>query len=92
MSKRIVLVDPSGDVLFSGVSVARDESPDVDGEEDLEPCPETMRSAKLESGLFPAVKRSYAPPEPTCEEIAPETQPGYDEEEGPQTKRGERAA
>ena len=47
-SKRIILVDPLGEVLFSGESlVAR--GPDAD----VEACPETKRSA--ESGVFRAV-------------------------------------
>ena len=45
-SKRIVLVDPLGEILFSGESlIARGP--------DIEPCPETKRSA--ESGVFRAV-------------------------------------
>lgn len=62
MSKRIVLVDPSGDILFSGESVAaQPPSPpaafdDVIDALDDEPCPETLRSPIDDSGVFPAVK------------------------------------
>lgn len=60
MSKRIVLVDPSGDILFSGESVATQPPPaafdDVRDELDDEPCPETLRSPIDDSGVFPAVK------------------------------------
>ena len=50
-SKRIILVDPLGEVLFSGESlVAR--GPDADADV-VEACPETKRSA--ESGVFRAV-------------------------------------
>lgn len=59
-SMRIVLVDPLGDILFSGESMVaqmasapRPEPEPVPVEE--EPCPQTKRSA--ESGVFPALRR-----------------------------------
>jgi hypothetical protein len=104
MSKRIILVDSSGDVLFSGVSIAQIAEA-ARAPEDR--CPETKRSANSESGLFPAaprVKRSSAPlcldapvedfmslvPQETPE--PPPTQASYDLDEGPETRRAERAA
>ena len=45
-SMRIVLVDPLGDILFSGESIAK-APPARDS------CPETQRSATSESGIFP---------------------------------------
>jgi len=65
MSKRIVLVDPSGDILFSGESVATQPPPPSPAFDDVldaldalddEPCPETLRSPIDDSGVFPAVK------------------------------------
>lgn len=67
MSKRIVLVDPWGDVLFSGLSVAapHEEAPPPgqghdegfeELEEEEEACPETLRSAVFDSGFFPTIK------------------------------------
>lgn len=46
-SLRIVLVDPRGDVLFSGKSMIL--QPPVD-----DVCPPTMRSPTSESGMFAA--------------------------------------
>jgi hypothetical protein len=68
-SLRIVLVDPLGDILFSGESMARaalnaepftstyDAGPAAPqpSEEEEEPCPQTKRSN--ESGVFPALRR-----------------------------------
>ena len=51
-SVRIVLVDPLGDILFSGESIAQG-FPAAD--EDSERCPETKRSATSDSGIYPAV-------------------------------------
>ena len=54
-SLRIVLVDPRGDVLFSGESMIAKETllpPPVDSLEDV--CPPTMRSPTSESGMFVA--------------------------------------
>jgi hypothetical protein len=48
-SKRIVLVDPLGDVLFSGESMIVKEA------ETADTCPETKRSAG--SGVFRAAER-----------------------------------
>lgn len=45
-SMRIILVDPLGDILFSGESIAKDP-PARDS------CPETQRSATSDSGIFP---------------------------------------
>jgi hypothetical protein len=45
MASRIVLVDPLGEILFSGESLISREMED-------EACPETKRSA--ESGIYPA--------------------------------------
>lgn len=67
MSNRIVLVDRSGDVLFSGVSAisASNEEelapatvPELPPEEadPYESCPETLRSPVSESGAFPAAR------------------------------------
>jgi hypothetical protein len=50
-SMRIVLVDPLGDIMFSGESVIAQELPTDDAEEG---CPETKRSATSESGIFAA--------------------------------------
>jgi hypothetical protein len=47
-SKRIVLVDPLGDILFSGESMIAKEAQTADA------CPETKRSAG--SGVFRAVE------------------------------------
>jgi hypothetical protein len=56
MAQLIVLVDPSGDVLFSGESVIAMNStlppPPAVVDLDDETCPETMRSATSESGVF----------------------------------------
>ena len=52
-SKRIVLVDPLGDILFSGESM-------IAKQVDEERCPETKRSA--ESGMFPSVSPSKRAP------------------------------
>ena len=49
-SMRIVLVDPLGDVLFSGESMIAMERPSDEVEE---VCPATKRSATSESGVFP---------------------------------------
>lgn len=49
-SLRIVLVDPRGDVLFSGESMIL--QPPIDDVEDV--CPPTMRSPTSESGMFAA--------------------------------------
>jgi hypothetical protein len=51
-SMRIVLVDPLGDILFSGDSIAQG-LPTTDDAEDR--CPETKRSATSESGMYAAV-------------------------------------
>ena len=56
-SSRIVLVDPLGDVLFSGESwaVAHDDASRVEPERDVDDeCPETLRSG--ESGIFPVAR------------------------------------
>jgi hypothetical protein len=70
-SLRIVLVDPLGDVLFSGESMVARAALDAEpltsthdagpaapqpSEEEDEPCPQTKRSN--ESGVFPALRRS----------------------------------
>jgi hypothetical protein len=47
-SMKIVLVDPLGEVLFSGESWLANASAEPDDDDD---CPETMRSG--ESGIFP---------------------------------------
>jgi len=57
--KRIVLVDPRGDVLFSGVSLAETEAAGDAARSVVaneEPCPATQRSAVFESGVYPATK------------------------------------
>lgn len=54
VSMRIVLVDPRGDIMFSGESVI-DKDPETD--EPCERCPETLRSATSESGFFTAAAR-----------------------------------
>lgn len=69
-SMRIVLVDPLGDILFSGESlsvregdplVKADAAPDS-SEAVTERCPATLRSAEVsQSGIFRTVSReSYA--------------------------------
>ncbi|MBS2019808.1 MAG: hypothetical protein JST00_43495 [Deltaproteobacteria bacterium] len=62
MSKRIVLVDPAGDVLFSGASLAAEEPRAATPSDDafMEACPETLRSPTNESGVFPFVKAARA--------------------------------
>jgi len=47
-SIRIVLVDPLGDILFSGESIAKALPARA-----IDLCPETQRSATSESGIFP---------------------------------------
>ncbi len=56
-SLNIVLVDPLGDVLFSGESLSMlPAEPPPPAPEVHEPCPETLRSVTtFESGLFPSV-------------------------------------
>jgi hypothetical protein len=88
-SMRIVLVDPLGDVLFSGESwlasgpaeapatpQANAAPPDEDDEDD--DCPQTLRSG--ESGIFPVER---AKPATNANDAHPTT---------PETKRDERAA
>jgi hypothetical protein len=73
MAVRIVLVDPFGDVLFSGESILAGEiaskgesaSPrhthrpgDPREAEEEEEGPETLRSATSESGIYPSVDRT----------------------------------
>jgi hypothetical protein len=77
-SNRIVLVDPLGEILFSGESMsAREAAPPAraiaDGDADM--CPETMRSAG--SGVYRA---------------AVERRSVYDEKDVPTQKRAWRAA
>ena len=50
-SLRIVLVDPLGDVLFSGESMMASFANDLEEE----PVPTTRRSATSESGIFASV-------------------------------------
>ena len=54
----IVLVDPLGDVLFSGESVIAQQTivpPPLDAHDEIEDaCPPTMRSPTSESGMFVA--------------------------------------
>ena len=89
-SMRIVLVDPLGDVLFSGESwlasgpaspaANRDgDGPGAEQEEDDEvDCPRTLRSG--ESGIFPV------------ERAKPATNANDTHEPLPEAKRDERAA
>ena len=67
-SLRIVLVDPLGDVLFSGESLSM-----IPREEPAEErCPDTMRSATThESGMYPSMA--------FVEDGDPETLPETDE-------------
>jgi len=51
-SLRIVLVDPLGDVMFSGESMMASFAND----EEEEPLPATRRSATSESGIFASVR------------------------------------
>ena len=65
-SKHIVLVDPRGDILFSGESMSAREgrsTASADVALDEEPsCPETMRSAgSAGSGVYRAVNRTTSP-------------------------------
>ena len=80
-SKRIVLVDPLGEILFSGESIAQQAVKETAEE----PCPETKRSA-LQSGLFRAVSRSERP-EPSESVTEAELEPAAATQ-----KRGGRAA
>ena len=52
-SLRIVLVDPLGDVLFSGESMMASFAND----DEEEPVPATRRSATSESGIFATIAR-----------------------------------
>ena len=57
----IVLVDPLGDVLFSGESMMAKQTiaPALDEHEEIEDtCPPTMRSPTSESGFFAAYRSS----------------------------------
>ena len=65
-SMRIVLVDPLGDILFSGESLSvregdplvRADAPPDSSEAVTERCPETLRSAQVsQSGIFRTVDR-----------------------------------
>jgi hypothetical protein len=73
-SMRIVLVDLVGAVLFSGESlrVVEPEVAAVDSsiptEPEIEPCPETMRSA--DSGIFPSATPSGTKRAPVAVEEA----------------------
>lgn len=75
-SMRIVLVDPLGEVLFSGESMVARQSADI------EPCPETKRSA--ESGVYRAVDASA--------DVADGTETFDPDAEIRTTRRGPRAA
>ena len=76
-SKRIVLVDPLGDILFSGESM-------IAKKVDEELCPETKRSA--DSGMFPAASPSKRAPTVTEATFFP------DEAAPTEKKRDPRAA
>ncbi len=60
-SLRIVLVDPLGDVLFSGESMSAKQTiapPALDEHGEIEDgCPPTMRSPTSESGFFASYRR-----------------------------------
>ncbi len=60
-SLRIVLVDPLGDILFSGESMIAKQTiapPPLDEHGEIEDeCPPTMRSPTSESGFFAAYRR-----------------------------------
>ena len=81
-STRIVLVDPLGEILFSGESMSAQEAvvppPPPRDVADREPdmCPETMRSAG--SGVYRAASQ--------------QVDPEIDEKEVPAQKRAGRAA
>ena len=81
-SKRIVLVDPLGEILFSGESMIASHAA-------IEPCPETKRSA--ESGVYRAVDSSQA-----REHLEIQDEPGAEtadpDAEIATKKRGPRAA
>lgn len=74
-SLRIVLVDPLGDVLFSGESMNAQQTlvpPPLDDHDEIEDaCPPTMRSPTSESGMFVASRYAQDAidtlPEPTDE-------------------------
>lgn len=86
-SKRIVLVDPRGDVLFSGESMiaggakALREGAVTDDATD-ESCPETMRSAG--SGVYRAAERHVSVEDADVE--------GHADAEPPTRRRSVRAA
>jgi hypothetical protein len=65
-SMRIVLVDPLGDILFSGESIATE----LPAREDR--CPETQRSATSDSGIFP-VASSFGPDEEAVDTVPENT-------------------
>ena len=82
-SKRIVLVDPLGDVLFSGESMIAKEAVKATAAA-ADQCPETKRSA--ESGTF----RAVSPPIVT-DAVDPDASASQSSEPATQ-KRGGRAA
>jgi hypothetical protein len=55
-SKRIVLVESSGEIMFEGVSVLARPHEEEEGRDD-DACPPTQRSPQ-DSGFFAAVPRS----------------------------------
>jgi len=84
-SKRIVLVDPLGDILFSGESLIAREADET--------CPETQRSA--ESGVFKAVSAGKSGAPGSVERLAISdavTEAIYSDEAVPTQKRDPRAA
>jgi hypothetical protein len=88
-SLRIVLVDPRGDVLFSGESLSVLEGSGLEPAEGVsDGCPETMRSAA--SGTYRTVERRshvrHDPDDSPVTEDAPVT------EDVQHPKRAERAA
>lgn len=93
-SKHIVLVDPLGDILFSGESMSAREgggapSDDLTHDDTDAACPQTMRSAESSgSGVYRAVNRTTEP-EVT---LAEESSEAYDKEVPTQKKDGVRAA
>lgn len=70
-SMRIVLVDPLGDILFSGESMIAKELPAREPVDLVDTsCPETQRSATSESGIFPVA--TLDPPDQDAVDTLPE--------------------
>ena len=56
-SRRIVLFEESGEIVFEGVSVL-DEKAEEHEHENADSCPPTQRSPQSDSGFFPVIPRA----------------------------------